>query len=101
MNFRNYFVVVGFSVPNFCFNYSWLPVAFSLTLSTRLFPCSARMERRVSPCLTMQKQGNATVGRLDVLLSKLVAISFRWTFHVKINKILIFIEHELMSCNAT
>ena len=40
MNFRNYFVVVGFSVPNFCFNYSWLPVAFSLTQS--LYVGSAR-----------------------------------------------------------
>ena len=76
-------------------------VASPLSASFKLFPSSARMERLVSSYLTMQKYGNVIGCRFAVLLSKLVAVSIRWTVRVKTNKILIFIEHEIISCNAT
>jgi len=59
-------------------------VASPLSASFKLFPSSARMERLISSNLTMQKYGNVIDGRFAVLLSKLVAVSIRWTVRVKI-----------------
>jgi len=69
----------------------------SLTLSAsfKLFPSSARMDRLISSNLTMQKYGNVIDGRFAVLLSKLVAVSIRWTVRMKINKILINMKSSL------